>query len=92
MLAQPTRGVDVGTARIIHEAITEIAGGGAAVLVVSADLNELRTLCHRIVVLREGKVVAEFLPTASDETIGRAMLGSLDASPSGVARDGAEVA
>ncbi len=76
VLAQPTRGVDVGTARTIHAAIAAAAEKGAAVLVISADLNELRALCHRIVVLRRGAIVAELEPTASDETIGRAMLAS----------------
>lgn len=75
VLGQPTRGVDVGTARIIHDAIIAVAAAGAALVVISADLNELRQLCHRILVLREGRIVAEFPPSASDETMGRAMLG-----------------
>jgi simple sugar transport system ATP-binding protein len=75
VVAQPTRGVDVGTARIIHEAIAEAARAGAAVLVVSADLNELRALAHRIVVMLKGAITAELAPSASDEAIGRAMLG-----------------
>jgi ABC-type uncharacterized transport system ATPase subunit len=76
VLAQPTRGVDVGTARTIHHAISGAARRGSGVVLVSADLNELRSLCHRIVVLRRGHVVAELGPEASDETIGRAMLGT----------------
>jgi len=43
--------------------------------VLSADLNELRALSHRIVVLSEGRIVAELPPSATDEAIGRAMLG-----------------
>lgn len=76
VLGQPTRGVDVGTAHVIHEAVSDVAAGGAAVLVLSADLHELRTLSHRIVVLSEGRIVAELLPTATDEEVGRAMLGA----------------
>jgi simple sugar transport system ATP-binding protein len=76
VLAQPTRGVDVGTARTIQRAIADAAAAGAAVLVISVDLGELRALSHRIVVLRRGKIVAELDPSASDETIGRAMLGT----------------
>ena len=76
VLAQPTRGVDIGTARVIRGAIAELAAGGAGVLVVSADLAELRSLAHRIVVLRGGELVAEFPPTATDEELGRAMLGA----------------
>jgi simple sugar transport system ATP-binding protein len=75
VLAQPTRGVDIGTARVIHEAIAETARAGAAVIIISADLIELRSLCHRIVVLRRGRIAAELTPDASDHDIGRAMLG-----------------
>jgi simple sugar transport system ATP-binding protein len=76
VLAQPTRGVDVGTARVIHQAIVDAATGGTAVLVISADLEELRLLCHRLLVLRRGRVVAELPPDVGDEEIGRAMLGT----------------
>ena len=41
-----------------------------------ADLSELRSLAHRIVVLRKGAIVAELPPDASDDAIGRAMLGT----------------
>jgi len=70
VLAQPTRGVDVGTARTIHHAISQSAAQGVGVILISADLNELRTLCHRIVVMRRGRLVAELGPDATDETIG----------------------
>lgn len=76
VLAQPTRGVDVGTARAIQGAIAQAARDGAAVLLLSADLNELRQLSHRLLVLRRGRLVAELAPEATDEEIGRAMLGS----------------
>lgn len=73
--AQPTRGVDVGTARTIQRAIAEVARDGAAVLLTSADLQELRSLSHRILVIRKGRLVAELPSDASEEAIGRAMLG-----------------
>lgn len=75
VLAQPTRGVDVGAAAAIHEAIGRAAKQGLGVLVVSADLSELRVLCHRLLVLRKGRIVAEMAPSSPEETIGRAMLG-----------------
>jgi general nucleoside transport system ATP-binding protein len=75
VLAQPTRGIDVGAAAVIHAAIGDAAAAGLGALVISADLAELRTLSHRIVVLRRGKIVASFPPDASDAAIGRAMLG-----------------
>jgi simple sugar transport system ATP-binding protein len=76
VLAQPTRGVDVGTARVIHQAIVDAAAAGTAVLIISADLDELRLLCRRLLVLRRGRVVAELGPEVGDERIGRAMLGT----------------
>ena len=75
VLAQPTRGVDVGAAAVIHRAIGDAAASGMAALVISADLAELRTLCHRIVVMRRGRIVATLPPDAPETEIGRAMLG-----------------
>jgi simple sugar transport system ATP-binding protein len=79
VLAQPTRGVDVGAAAVIHRAIGDAAAAGIAVLVLSADLGELRRLSHRIVVMRRGKIVATLPREAEEVEIGRAMLG-LDAA------------
>ncbi len=59
VLAQPTRGVDIAAARQIHLRIVAAAEAGAAVLVISADLDELRTVCHRIIVLTRGRVVGD---------------------------------
>ena len=78
--AQPTRGVDLGARRDIHERLREAASLGAGVLVVSADLDELRALCSRILVLSRGTIVAELPPTASDEEMGRRMLGVANAA------------
>jgi simple sugar transport system ATP-binding protein len=78
VLAHPTRGVDIGASRAIHAEILEAARRGVAVLVVSADLPELRTLADRILVLLRGCIVARLLPSASDQEIGRAMLGAAE--------------
>ena len=75
VLAQPTRGIDVGAAAAIHAAIGEAAASGIAVLVISADLAELRKLAHRIVVMRRGEIVQTLSPEATETEIGRAMLG-----------------
>lgn len=75
VLAQPTRGVDLGAARSIHEAICNTAKSGAAVLVISADLAELRAICHEIAVLVRGKIAAVLPPETSEVTFGHAMLG-----------------
>ena len=57
--AQPTRGVDLGAVAKIHDRLRASAKAGAGVLVVSADLDELLALCHRIVVLLRGRIVGD---------------------------------
>ena len=75
--AHPTRGVDVGAQEAIHDAILAQRESGAAVLLVSADLSELRALADRILVLFDGRVAGEFRgDEADDETIGLRMVGS----------------
>ena len=73
--AQPTRGVDLAASRDIQARLRESAEKGAGVIVISADLDELRALSHRILVLARGKVVADVPPTTSDEELGKRMLG-----------------
>jgi len=75
VLSQPTRGVDLGAARAIHGAICAAASAGAGVLVVSADLAELRALCHEVFVIARGRLVASYPPDTPEEVFGRAMLG-----------------
>jgi len=75
VLAQPTRGVDLGAARAIHEAICKVAEAGAGVLVVSADLAELRAICHEVAVIARGRIVDILPPDTPELTFGRAMLG-----------------
>ena len=57
--SQPTRGVDLGAVVRIHDRLRAAASAGAGVLVISADLDELLALCHRIVVVLRGKLVGE---------------------------------
>ena len=78
--AQPTRGVDLGAASDIHARLREAAAGGAGVLVLSADLAELRALCNRILVLARGRIVADLPPSTSDAELGRRMLGMGESS------------
>ena len=56
---EPTRGVDVGAKTEIYRVIAELAASGVAVVVVSSEMPELIGLCSRILVMREGAVVAE---------------------------------
>jgi ABC-type uncharacterized transport system ATPase subunit len=74
--SQPTRGIDVGSIEYIHSRIVEERDEGAAVLIVSSELDEIKALSDRILVMFEGKIVAEFDGSASTTDIGLAMLGS----------------
>jgi len=75
--AQPTRGLDVGSIEFIHGEIVKMRGRGAAVLLVSAELDEILALSDRIAVMFDGRVVA-VLPreTATRERLGLLMAGS----------------
>ena len=64
---EPTRGVDVGSKRSIYDLIAAAATDGLAVLLVSSELEELIGLCHRILVMRDGRFVAEFTHPDLDE-------------------------
>ena len=74
---QPTRGVDIGAAHIIHKKIMELRDRGCAVLLVSADLNEALKLSDVVAVMYEGEIVAYFDSTEglNEETLGLYMLG-----------------
>jgi ABC-type sugar transport system ATPase subunit len=67
LLDEPTAGVDVGTKAEIYRIVSELAANGAAVLVVGSELLELIGLCHRIVVLHQGRVVDQFDEPDFDE-------------------------
>ncbi|HEX5498668.1 MAG TPA: heme ABC transporter ATP-binding protein, partial [Thermomicrobiales bacterium] len=57
---EPTRGVDVGAKRQIHELLVQLAARGMAVLLISSEIEEVLGLSHRILVLRTGRIIAEF--------------------------------
>ena len=59
VVAQPTRGVDIGAAEYIHERLLEQRANGAAILLISEDLDEVMQLSDRIIVLLEGKIMGE---------------------------------
>ena len=73
--AQPTRGLDVGAIEFVHKRLLEQRDAGRGVLLVSLELEEIRSLADRVLVIYEGRIVAEVSPDATDEEIGVAMLG-----------------
>jgi ABC-type uncharacterized transport system ATPase subunit len=73
--AQPTRGLDVGAIEFVHRRLVEQRDAGKAVLLVSLELEEILSLSDRILVLYEGRIVAEFSPDVTEEEIGFAMIG-----------------
>ncbi|MGH2444299.1 MAG: ABC transporter ATP-binding protein, partial [Chloroflexota bacterium] len=74
--AQPTRGLDVGAAEFVHERILEKRDAGTAVLLVSAELDEIMSLSDKIVVLYEGDIMAVFVSgEAGEDQIGLLMTG-----------------
>ena len=61
IIAQPTRGVDIGAIEFIHKEIVDKRNEGAAILLISADLDEIFRLSDRIITLYEGEITGEFL-------------------------------
>ena len=75
--AQPTRGVDVGSIEFIHRQLVAARDGGAAVLLVSAELDEVLGLADRVAVMADGRIVAVLSPDdATRERVGLLMTGS----------------
>ena len=76
LVAQPTRGVDIGAIEFIHRKIVAMRDAGCAVLLVSAELEEVTALADRLLVLHEGRIAGELDPTtATSEEIGLLMTG-----------------
>jgi simple sugar transport system ATP-binding protein len=73
--AQPTRGLDVGAIEFVWSQILDQKAAGRAILLISAELDEIYALSDRIVTLYEGKITGEFAPDAPPEDIGVGMLG-----------------
>ena len=70
---EPTRGVDIGAKRQIHELIVELAASGMAVLVISSEIEEVLGLSHRVLVMRAGRIVEEVAgEAATQESVMRA--------------------
>ncbi|GAC1401048.1 MAG: ABC transporter ATP-binding protein [Pyrinomonadaceae bacterium] len=77
LVSQPTRGVDIGAIEFIHRQIIALRDAGCAILLVSAELEEVTALADRLLIIHQGKIVAEVDPKqASANEIGLMMAGS----------------
>jgi simple sugar transport system ATP-binding protein len=74
--AQPTRGLDVGAIEFVHRRLLAERDEGRAILLFSLELEEVRALADRILVIYDGRIVGELPPSASDEELGLLMTGS----------------
>jgi simple sugar transport system ATP-binding protein len=75
LASQPTRGVDIGAIEFIHRRLVAQRDEGAAVLLVSAELDEIRSLSDRIAVIYEGRIVSVEPAETSEERLGLLMTG-----------------
>lgn len=66
LVGQPTRGVDIGAIEFIHKRIIELRDAGAAVLLVSVELDEILSLSDRIAVMFDGRIMGERMPDETD--------------------------
>lgn len=73
---QPTRGIDVGAAALVHSRLIEVRNAGSAVLLISFDLDEILALADRVLVMYRGRIVDEQSGVAADrQRIARAFTG-----------------
>jgi len=75
IVGQPTRGVDVGAIEFIHKRLIAMRDAGKAVLLVSVELDEIRSLSDRILVMFAGRIAGERGPEASEGELGLLMAG-----------------
>jgi simple sugar transport system ATP-binding protein len=75
---QPTRGLDVGSIEFVHRTLVEARDRGAAVLLISVELDEIMALSDRILVLFRGQIAGELDgATANKEELGILMAGGV---------------
>jgi simple sugar transport system ATP-binding protein len=79
LVGQPTRGVDIGAIEFIHRQLVEMREAGKAILLVSVELDEIRALSDRILVMCDGRITGEVDPSADERKIGMMMAGISEA-------------
>jgi general nucleoside transport system ATP-binding protein len=75
LVGQPTRGVDIGAIEFIHKQLIAMRDQGKAILLVSVELDEIRSLADRVLVMFAGRIVGEVLPETDEGEIGLLMAG-----------------
>ena len=74
LVSQPTRGVDIGAIEFIHQQLVRLRDSGCAILLVSAELEEVMSLADRLLIIHKGKIAGEVNPrTATAEQVGLLM-------------------
>jgi simple sugar transport system ATP-binding protein len=73
--AQPTRGLDVGAIEYLHRRLVQERDEGRAILLISLELDEVLSLSDRLLVIYEGRIVAEHTEGVTEEQVGLEMLG-----------------
>jgi len=76
VVSEPTRGIDIGAKELILNYLTKLREeDGVTVIMVSSELGELRSICDRIAIVSDGKIVDILPPDAPDADFGLAMSG-----------------
>jgi len=75
IVGQPTRGVDIGAIEFIHRRLIELRDQGKAILLVSVELDEIRSLSDRILVMFSGRIMGERPPSTDERDLGLLMAG-----------------
>ena len=79
IIDEPTRGIDVGTKAEVHRLLSELAGQGMGILMISSELPEVLGMADRVLVMREGRITAEI--DRADATSENVMFAATHASP-----------
>jgi rhamnose transport system ATP-binding protein len=81
VLDEPTHGIDVGTKAEVLSIVAELARSGVAVIFISSELEEVRAMSTRLLVMRAGRVVAEFATPVESYRVIEAAAGAVEATP-----------
>lgn len=76
--AEPTRGLDLAATDFVRRQLVARRDAGAAVLLVSSEIREVLAIADRVIVILNGRIVAQFAGRSSESEVGRAMLGDVE--------------